>query len=76
MINVKFNKLQYEELLSRGKNISNCVVDPLGKYAYITNIVEDEVYRIDIETGKWITIPFGEKLFKDKIYKQIISHPF
>jgi len=43
---------------------NNCVVSPSGEFAYITNTVKDEVYRIDIKTGKWISLPLDHKFQK------------
>jgi hypothetical protein len=56
----------YNNLLNYGKELINGVVTPDGKYAYIANIIDDVVYRIDIATGKWEAIPLAKKLIKDK----------
>ncbi|MBW6483247.1 MAG: hypothetical protein K0B10_09305 [Vicingaceae bacterium] len=56
--NSKFNKYYYEY----DRNSYSCIVTPTGKYAYLTSLIEDIVYRIDIETGKLETIPLTIKI--------------
>lgn len=61
----KIAKVRYDNELKLGEYLKNGVATPDGKYAYIANIIDDVVYRIDIATGKWEAIPLAKKLNKN-----------
>lgn len=61
----KIHRNHYNSQLNFGDELINGKVTPDGKYAYIANIIDDIVYRIDIATGKWEAIPLAKKLNKD-----------